>query len=217
MSCLLRAAPAILLLAVGLTLPAWLVLRAVDSVKPTHQTEPSRQPAPKVESQATSSEVSVNEPSITHKSPSPAVISESDCRDTGLRHIATLQQTGNYRSAADLATTSAQEYRRDFTIAAFHEWGRTQPEQAIASAIRIDDSVTREFAIQSVFSGWARSDPEGMAEAALAFPDGSAKKIALTKAMRAWMIKDPILAGDWIVNHSAAIAVADEMFTKDRR
>jgi len=140
-----------------------------------------------------------------------------DPREPGLRHITTLQLAGSYAQAADFAIAASPELRRDFTITAYHEWGRNQPEQAIASAIRIQDNDTREFAIQSVLSGWARSDPEGMAETSLAFPDSDFKKAALTKALRAWMHKDPNLAGDWIMSHPDAVPIADEMFRKDRR
>jgi hypothetical protein len=141
----------------------------------------------------------------------------TDQREPGLRHIATLQLSGLYSQAADYAVASPLEFRRDFTIAAYHEWGRHQPEQAIASAIHIEEAFTRDFAMHSVLSGWARNDPEGMAETALAFPDSDFKKAALTRALRAWMNKDPNLAGDWIMTHPDVVPIAEEMFRKDRR
>lgn len=142
---------------------------------------------------------------------------ETDLREPGLRHITTLQLAGSFSQAADYAVAAPLEYRRDFTIAAYHEWGRHHPDQAIASAIRIEEAFTRDFAMHSVLSGWARNDPEGMAEASLAFPDSDFKKAALTRALRAWMNKDPNLAGDWIMTHPDAVPIAEEMFRKDRR
>jgi hypothetical protein len=138
-------------------------------------------------------------------------------RELGYQLIAGLQKTGAYGPAAQFAVAASENFRRDFVIAAYHEWGRRQPDQSLASAIHIADSTVRGLAIQSAFSGWARTDPDGMAEAALAFPEGEEKKAALTKALRAWMIKDPDVAGNWIMAHEAAIPVAEEFFTKDRR
>lgn len=138
-------------------------------------------------------------------------------RELGYQLIAALQKANAYVSAAEFAIAGDPAVRQDLTIAAYHEWGRIQPDQAFASALRIADSTTREFAIQSMLSGWSRADPEGMAETALSFPDGEEKKAALTKALRAWILKDPTAAGDWIMNHVAAVPVADEFFTKDRR
>ncbi|MFT3867331.1 MAG: hypothetical protein QM715_02425 [Nibricoccus sp.] len=162
-----------------------------------------------------------NSANLSLPSPPAAVIavrdSESDPREPGLRHITTLQLAGSFSEAADYAVAAPLEYRRDFTIAAYHEWGRHHPDQAIASAVRIEEAFTRDFAMHSVLSGWARNDPEGMAEAALAFPDSDFKKAALTRALRAWMIKDPNLAGDWIMTHPDVVPVAEEMFRKDRR
>lgn len=146
-----------------------------------------------------------------------AASNPSQARELGYNLIAALHKVGAHALAAEFAVTETSAFHRDFTIAAYHEWGRSEPDQAWGSAIRIGDPTTRQSATQSVLSGWARSDPEGMAEAALAFPEGEEKKVALTKALRAWMIKDPDTAGDWIMAHEAAIPVADEFFTKDRR
>lgn len=143
--------------------------------------------------------------------------SETDLREPGLRHITTLQLAGSFSQAADYAVAAPLEYRRDFTIAAYHEWGRHHPDQALASAVRIEEAFTRDFAMHSVLSGWARNDPEGLAEAALAFPDSDFKKAALIRALRAWMNKDPNIAGDWIMTHPDVVPVAEEMFRKDRR
>jgi hypothetical protein len=141
----------------------------------------------------------------------------TQARELGYRLMAALQKAGAYALAAEFAVAGPDEHRRDFTIAAYHAWGRKQPDQALAAAMRITEPTTLEFATQSVLSGWARADPEGMAEAALVFPEGEVKKSALTKALRAWLDKDPDIAGDWILAHDAAIPVADEFFTKDRR
>jgi len=144
-------------------------------------------------------------------------VDPEQAREFGYRLITGLQKAGSYVMAADYALNSDRKIRRDLTIAAFHEWGRNQPDQACAAAIRILDPEARQNAFQSVLSGWSRTDPEGMAEAALAFPEGEEKKSALTKALRAWMHKDPEVAGDWILAHEDAIPVAEEFFRKDRR
>jgi hypothetical protein len=146
-----------------------------------------------------------------------AASNPGQARELGYHLIAALHKVAAHALAAEFAVTESSEFHRDFTIAAYHEWGRSEPDQAWVSAIRIGDHTTRLSATQSVLSGWARSDPEGMAETALTFPDGEEKKAALTKALRAWMIKDPDTAGDWIMAHEAAVPVAEEFFTKDRR
>lgn len=146
-----------------------------------------------------------------------AMVDPEQAREFGYRLITGLQKAGSYPLAADYALNSAAKLRRDLIIAAYHEWGRAQPDQACASAICISEPEARQTAFQSVLSGWARTDPEGMAEAALSFPEGDEKKSALTKALRAWMHKDPDVAGDWILAHEAAIPVAEEFFRKDRR
>src|ERR1051325_2547936 len=72
-------------------------------------------------------------------------------RDEGYQHIAALQAAGDFRRAADFATAEAAEFRRDWTIAAYFEWGCRQPEFAFVSASRIAEPTSRETAIQAVF------------------------------------------------------------------
>ncbi|MFT3783941.1 MAG: hypothetical protein QM790_18170 [Nibricoccus sp.] len=136
---------------------------------------------------------------------------------TDQKRIESLVANGDFATAAQLAVAAPLDQRRDFTIVVYHEWGRRAPEQAIASAIHIQDAYARDFAVHSVLSGWAHTEPETMAEAALVFPEGEEQKAALTKALRAWMVKDPEVAGEWIMSHPKAIAVADDMFRRDRR
>jgi hypothetical protein len=138
-------------------------------------------------------------------------------RDYGYGLIFGLNRRGEFALASDYAAAAPEAVRRDLVIAAYHDWGRRQPEQAMLAATRVADPAARQFALQSVLSGWARSHPEELAETALAFPEGDEKSAALTKALRAWMIKDPGQAGDWILTHQAAVPVAENLFARDER
>ena len=154
---------------------------------------------------------------ISHAADPPAVAVSGTPRDVGYAVIATLQQSSAYDRAADYALTEAVEIRRDLLIAAFNPWGQAAPSDALAAARRIADPVSRQIALQSVFSGWAQRDPRQLAEAALQFPATLDADSALTKALRAWMHADPWTAGDWILSHQRAVAVAEAMFYHDRR
>jgi hypothetical protein len=138
-------------------------------------------------------------------------------RDCGYGLIFGLNRRGEFSFSSDYATAAPVAVRRDLVIAAYHDWGRRQPEQAFLSATRVTDPTARQFALQSVLSGWARSHPEELAETALTFPEGDEKSAALTKALRAWMIKDPGQAGDWILTHQAAVPIAENFFARDER
>ena len=203
-----------LLLGAALVTAGWMLLPHGD----THLTGAGKN---RSRSQEPNGLAAPQQNSVAAPLPTPATTQqrdpETDLREPGLRHITTLQLAGSFSQAADYAVGAPLEFRRDFTIAAYHEWGRHHPDQAIASAVRIEEAFTRDFAMHSVLSGWARNDPEGLAEAALAFPDSDFKKAALTRALRAWMNKDPNLAGDWIMTHPIAVPIAEEMFRRDRR
>ncbi len=184
---------------------------------PRTSSRPATTPATPAEIAALEQLAAVNPQGAILRTRELSFVDPEQAREFGYRLITGLQKAGSYVMAADYALNSDRKIRRDLTIAAFHEWGRNQPDQACAAAIRIIDLEARHDAFQSVLSGWARTDPEGMAEAALAFPDGEEKKSALTKALRAWMNKDPEVAGDWILAHEEALPVAEEFFRKDRR
>lgn len=136
-------------------------------------------------------------------------------RDYGYALIFALSKVAGFDQAASYATNDASRWQPDLVIAAFHEWGRQQPEAALVSAIHLPDTSTRQTAIQSVLSGWSRGDPEGMAEAAINFPAGAEKTSALIKAVRAWFIKDPEKARDWIMTHDSAISAAEVALRQD--
>lgn len=138
-------------------------------------------------------------------------------RDFGYALIFGLNRRGEFSASAGYATAAPEGMRRDLVIAAYHDWGRRQPEQAFLSAAQIANPTARQFAMQSVLSGWARSSPEELAETALRFPAGDEKNAALTKALRAWMVKDPWKAGDWILAHEVAVPVAENFFARDER
>lgn len=138
-------------------------------------------------------------------------------RESGYALIFGLNRRGDFIASAGYATAAPEGMRRDLVIAAYHDWGRREPEQALLSATHVADATVRQFALQSVLSGWARSHPEELAEAALTFPEGAEKSAALTKALRAWMIKDPWQAGDWILTHQVAMPVAENFFARDER
>ena len=203
-----------LLLAGGFVVAGWFLLP--DSARPT-DAKKSTISTPTAEKTVAAADALPGDVAAAKQAENALADYQGDLREPGLRHITTLQLDGSYAQAADYAVAAPLEYRRDFTIAAYHEWGRHQPELAIASAIRIEDAPTRDFATHSVLSGWARSDPEGMAETAIAFPDSDFKKAALTRALRAWMLKDPNVAGDWIMAHPDVVPIAEEMFRRDRR
>ena len=133
-------------------------------------------------------------------------------RDCGYALIFGLNRRGEFATSATYAATAPADVRRDLLIAAYHDWGRRQPEEALASAAHVSDPVARQIAFQSTLSGWARMDPEGLADTALGLPDGEEKKTALTKALRAWMIKDPWRAGDWILAHNNSLPTAEAVF-----
>ena len=190
--------------------------KTANSPRPTVST-PVMAGATPAEVNALEQLAAVNPQSAILRTNELSAVDPEQAREFSYRLITGLQKAGAYVMAADYALTSAPKLRRDLIIAAFHEWGRNQPDQACAAAIRVQDPEARQTAFQSVLSGWSRTDPEGMAEAALAFPEGEEKKAALTKALRAWMHKDPEIAGDWILAHEAAIPVADEFFRKDQR
>jgi hypothetical protein len=132
----------------------------------------------------------------------------AQARDYGYAVIFALNRVAEFEKAADYAVADSSRSRSDLIIAAYHDWGRRQPEGALVSAIHLPEASIRETAIQSVLSGWSRDDPEGLADAALNFPDGIEKNSALTKAVRAWIIKDPEKARDWILSHDATIPAA---------
>lgn len=138
-------------------------------------------------------------------------------RDRSYGTIAALQREGRFEAAADYAVADSGAWRRDLIIAAFHDWGRQQPDSAVSAALRVNDAAARRLAFASALSGWARIDPAGLAGSALAFPDGPEKDSALTKALRAWLVADPEQAGDWIAAHPATLAVAEKMIRDDRR
>ncbi len=136
-------------------------------------------------------------------------------RDCGYALIFGLNRRDEFSTSANFAITAPAELRRDLLIAAYHDWGRRQPELALLSAAQITEVGTRQTALQSALSGWARTDPEGLADTAVNFPDGAEKFAALTKALRAWVIKDPSKAGDWIVAHRHAVSAAEAALRED--
>ena len=138
-------------------------------------------------------------------------------RDCGYGLIFGLNRRGEFALSSGYATAAPEGVRRDLVIAAYHDWGRQQPEQALLSATHVADPAARQFALQSVLSGWARSHPEELAQTALSFPEGEEKSAALTKALRAWMIKDPWQAGDWILAHPATVPIVENFFARDER
>jgi hypothetical protein len=138
-------------------------------------------------------------------------------RDAGYRVIAELQSVQRFDEAAQYAMTGPDTFRRDWLIAAYHEWARVEPETAFVSATAMSNEAVREIAFQSVLSGWARNDPESLAALAIERPDGPEKSAALTKALRAWAIKDPEKAGNWIAAHESSIPIAEKMFRDERR
>lgn len=207
--------PSVIVLAALLVATGWYLLpgNAPATANPEATTSPSTGTWPAAQPSPDQAEPS----SGTNPSEAALAAYRGDSREPGLRHITTLQLAGAYAQAAEFAVAAPLDHRRDFTIAAYHEWGRHQPDLALASAIRIEEAFTRDFAMHSVLSGWARNDPEGLAEAALAFPDSDFKKAALKRALRAWMIKDPNVAGDWILARPEVVPVAEELFRRDRR
>lgn len=136
-------------------------------------------------------------------------------RDCGYALIFALNRRGEFSTSANFAIAGPPEVRRDWIIAAYHDWGRRQPELALLSAAQITDAVARQTALQSALSGWARSDPESLADTAFDFPEGAEKFAALTKALRAWVIKDPAKAGDWILAHHAVVSAAEAALRDD--
>jgi hypothetical protein len=136
-------------------------------------------------------------------------------RDCGYAVIFGLDRRGDFSVSAGYASSAPTEVRRDLLIAAYHDWGRHQPEIALIAAARIDDPTTRQTALQAALSGWARTDPEGLAGTALDFPEGAEKMAALTKALRAWLVKDPWKAGDWILAHHVALPAAEAAMRDD--
>jgi hypothetical protein len=138
-------------------------------------------------------------------------------RQRGYDAIKALQDGGQFAEAAGFALRGGEEFRRDWLIAAYFAWAAHEPSSALDAAIKITVPTEREIALQSVWSGWANADPASMAETALRFPEGAEQAAALTKALRAWMQRDPDAAGDWILAHERAIAVAENLFRADRR
>jgi hypothetical protein len=162
----------------------------------------------------------VVEKNLQHPAAAAPQFSRDDplkARDQGYAVIAKFQSSGDFERAAEYAVAETGEYRRDFLIAAFHEWGRQKPEQAFTSALQVADATARETAMQSALSGWARTDPKSLAELAVDRPDGPEKTAALTKALREWVHQDPWTAGDWIAAHESTIPVVEKMFRDERR
>jgi hypothetical protein len=147
--------------------------------------------------------------------PGPSVLA---ARDAGYAEITRRQQNGNDEGAVAYAVEAATPIRRDLIIAAFHEWGRRQPEAAFAAAARVTLTPDRRLAIDAVLSGWARFDPRGLAETALRFPIGYERETALADALREWMHRDPSGGGDWILAQGADVQiVAQRMFETENR
>lgn len=123
----------------------------------------------------------------------------------------------DFAREAAIAIAEPVARRRDDLNTVYFEWGRHDPELAVESALRIEKTGWRAWALESALSGWAKTAPGDLADAALAFPEGNEKRAALTKAIRAWLVADPDRAGDWIKAHPATIEIAETIIrTKNR-
>lgn len=109
-----------------------------------------------------------------------------------------LGRADEHQKAVQFALEGRPEIMRDWLTAAYDQWGRKQPEEALSSAQNLSDPEKRQVAFHAAVSGWARVDPRKLVEKAETLPAGSERNFAMITALRAWVQRDPEATADYI-------------------
>jgi hypothetical protein len=119
-------------------------------------------------------------------------------QDFGNYVLFALARADEHEKAVAFATAPNVEQGRVWITAAYADWGRRQPEAALASAARLTDPAKRQIAFRASAAGWAKVDPQKLAEHASTLPPGEERDFALVTALRAWAQKDPDSAASYL-------------------
>jgi hypothetical protein len=117
--------------------------------------------------------------------------------DYGQYAIAALSDVGAFTEAVRLGAESAAKHPFLLKSASF-QWGRNQPEQALAALEQITDPVLRGNARSEAIAGWAWADAPAVVYYAQSLVSSDARREILAEALPLWIERDPTAAAEWI-------------------
>ncbi len=103
------------------------------------------------------------------------------------------------RFVTDLHLASPED-QVALTSALAEQWGRHDPEQAMAWARGLSEGPGRTQALASLGDAWAEADPARATVFAEQLPAGQARQVALQQAVSHWNLTDPSALNDWITH-----------------
>lgn len=127
-------------------------------------------------------------------------------RNYGSYIVFALGRIRNHEEAARFAATTPSAFTVDRLNAAYANWGRSEPERALTSAMEQADDLVRRTALYAVISAWSQCEPRALASFALQLPAGPEKDYAVITALRSWLALDPAATDEWISAHGAVLA-----------
>ena len=81
---------------------------------------------------------------------------------------------------------------------ALFQWGRNQPDAAMAALENIPDPILRSQARSEAIAGWSWADAKGLTDYAMTLPPGADRAQILGLSLPRWIEKDPAAATEWI-------------------
>ncbi len=118
--------------------------------------------------------------------------------DYGHYTIGALVDSGAFEAATRFGLEVGPEKYPFLLKSAFFQWGRNQPEAAMAALDNVSDPILRSQARGEAIAGWAWADAKSVAAFALTLPAGEERSQVLSLALPRWVEKDPTAASEWI-------------------
>lgn len=136
----------------------------------------------------------------------------SDTKGRAGDFLLSLCNAGQFQLALQFANEAPADLKMGWRRAVFTRWGQTQPRDAVAALISIEDESERASLFQTIADSWAANDPSTLAKYAGSLPDGGDKTYALNQVVDNWSLQDPEAFSGWLntspsgVNLDQAIA-----------
>ena len=149
--------------------------------------------------------------------PEPAVAYAQDlalqfperAADIGSCLVAALGRAGEHPRAARFAAATDAQQHPGLLTAAYHGWGRHQPQEALLSTRALAHADQRRAAFHAVVAGWAKTDPSALAQYAASALGGDERTFALVTALRQWAAKSPEEAAQFLTKTAGPLPGAE--------
>lgn len=122
----------------------------------------------------------------------------SRAHDCGGYLIAGLSRAHAHEAAAAFALGADPHLATGWLTAAYTDWARQEPREAMDAVGRIADPDRQFTAFRAMVAGWSQADPAQLVATASNLSAGPERQFALLTGLRAWVEKDPDAAAEWV-------------------